>query len=777
MDATNPIAGHLDPSAGPAGRASVSMWNGGGLMQLVLDGAQDAFVAIDRGGRILAWNRAAERTFGWSKPEVLGKQMAELIIPERLRAAHHAGFERRLERDTGPVLDRRIELDAMRRDGSEFPVELALSSIEVDGDRLFCGFLHDISERRAAEAATRRLAAIVGTSDHAIISRTVDGTISTWNAAAEGIYGYTADEIIGESILRLQAPGEEGGLPAQRELLEGRRVWDFETRELRKDGSLVDVCVSASPLIDDSGEVVGIASLVRDVTERKAAERAFREVQARFQRSFYAAPIGMALVATSGRFIEVNLALCGFLGRSADDLRSIDFQDLTHPDDAEIAAEQRRRVLAGESESFDAERRYVRADGSIVWGLLQASLLRDEDGEPMYFVVQVLDISARKEAREELQRYTEQLQELALTDPLSGLPSHRAFEIEVDRQLEGPLQPDRETSLVLLDVDGLGTINEREGRERGDQALRDVGSALSQITREGDFAARVGGDEFALLLPGSTEEEAREIATRVSESIASGEPGLGVSFGVAAWPHAGRTRDLLLLRADMDLYAAKPATRSAVASSTAPAVGSLDPAVSMQVERILAFAREHFGMEVAFLGELGSEVETFRAVIGGAKLGIEADGELELDGTFCQRMIDGRIGNVVSDTTADPEVASLPATTLAGVRSYIGVPVRLESQHFYGALCLLDGRVRGDLGERDVAMMDFLAELVGEILSRHEVEVATSRAARSGPDPTLISLAGRGAAALRPTPPGPGGLHGRGRSSRGRACAGAPARA
>ena len=335
MEATTPSNGVRSRAAGQK-RPVTSLWNGGGTLQLVLDTAQDAFIAMDVEGTIQAWNRAAEQTFGWARAEVIGRPLAEVVIPERLRAVHHASVERRLRLGEGPVLDRRIELEAMRRDGTEIPVELALSAIEVDGSKIFCGFLQEITERRAGEAESRRLAAIVETSDNAIISRTVDGTITTWNAAAERIYGYRAEEIIGESILRLRARGEESGTREQRELLAGRRVRDFETRERRKDGGLVDVVVSASPLLDESGEVVGIASIARDVTEERAAERSFRDVQARYQASFYAAPTGMALVDTDGRFIEVNLAICSFLGRSPEDLKSLLFQTLTHPDDVVV---------------------------------------------------------------------------------------------------------------------------------------------------------------------------------------------------------------------------------------------------------------------------------------------------------------------------------------------------------------------------------------------------------------------------------------------------------
>lgn len=132
-------------------------------LERLFEAALDAVIAMDSAGAVAAWNRTAEKVFGWSRPEVLGRQLADIIIPEHLRAAHYAGLQRYHAIRTGPVINNRIEVPAMRRDGSEFPVELTVIPLRLEGEEIFYAFLRDITERKRAErmAAQRALEAQV----------------------------------------------------------------------------------------------------------------------------------------------------------------------------------------------------------------------------------------------------------------------------------------------------------------------------------------------------------------------------------------------------------------------------------------------------------------------------------------------------------------------------------------------------------------------------------------------------------------------------------------
>lgn len=237
----------------------------------------DAFVAMDSDGRITEWNRQAEAVFGWSRSEALGRIMSETIIPPALREAHHAGFQRFLATGEGPVLNRRVQMMALHRWGHEFPVELVITPLRLDRGHLFCAFIHDITERKKAEEARSRLAAIVEGCDDAIIGKTQDGVIVSWNPGAERLFGYTAAEVIGKPISILTPRGwTEESLRILDKTRHGEGVEHHETIRQRKDGRLVDVSLTISPIRDSKGRVVGASTIARDITERKRAEEALR---------------------------------------------------------------------------------------------------------------------------------------------------------------------------------------------------------------------------------------------------------------------------------------------------------------------------------------------------------------------------------------------------------------------------------------------------------------------------------------------------------------------
>ena len=478
--------------------------------------------------------------------------VAELIVPERFRDAHQRGLRRYLETGEPRVSAQRLELAALHRDGHELEIELTISSMGVGDATVFNAFLRDITARREAEREVSRLAVIVEASEDAIVSGSIDGTVTTWNAGAERLYGYTAEEMIGQPITRLLPSGDFSEVLELRErLCSGGRVRDFETRELHKDGHLIDVSVSMSPLTDEFGQVVGVASIVRDVSERKASERALIEAWERFQGAFVNAPMGMALVGLDGTFLSANRAFCELVGRSEKELNALGFQGVTHPDDLDADLELVARVLVGEIERFELQKRYLRPDGSIVWGLLCVSLVRDSDGEPVHFVRQVQDITARKEAEEELRRYSDHLNELALQDPLTGLRNYRDFHASLDRELERARRHGGEFSVVLLDFEGVAQINRARGHMEGDHVLREVGRVVAGACRASDSAARVGGSKLALVLPETGEQGAEEVTERVRQAVAEVEEELSLTHGIASWPAAGDSKELLLRRADL----------------------------------------------------------------------------------------------------------------------------------------------------------------------------------------------------------------------------------
>jgi diguanylate cyclase (GGDEF)-like protein/PAS domain S-box-containing protein len=197
-----------------------------------------------------------------------------------------------------------------------------------------------------------------------------------------------------------------------------------EYRFRHKDGSWRWVESAGTYLLDDP-HVKGVVVQTRDITERKRTEEALREAEERFRRSFHDAAIGMALVAPDGLFLRTNRSLCNMLGYREVELLGKTFQDITHPDDLDADLDQVRRMLVGEIRTYQMEKRYFHKEGQVVWALLSVSMVHDEEGEPLYFVSQIQDISERKRAEQKIraaeQRYrtlVEQIPAVTYIDPV-----------------------------------------------------------------------------------------------------------------------------------------------------------------------------------------------------------------------------------------------------------------------------------------------------------------------------------------------------------------------
>ena len=369
------------------------------LYRGILDNALDCIITMDANGRVLEFNPAAERIFGYTREEAIGAELAELIIPARMREQHRRGLARFLETGEGPVIGKRIEIDGLRKDGSEICVELAITALKIDSSPVFTAYLRDISDRRRAEGerekfvalveqtddfigmgsldgniiyvnragcrlvgldpakapgtpiaavhpekwwvklrdeifpavaggeknwlgeaqlrnvqtnepidvlmniftvrhavtggvicyatvmrditdrkraeeASRHLAAIVQSSDDAIVSKDLNGTITSWNAGAERVYGYNAAEMLGKPIQILIPPeryNEEPGILER--IRRGEFIEHYETVRRRKDGRMINVSLSVSPIKTADGRVIGASKIARDITERVLRDR------------------------------------------------------------------------------------------------------------------------------------------------------------------------------------------------------------------------------------------------------------------------------------------------------------------------------------------------------------------------------------------------------------------------------------------------------------------------------------------------------------------------
>lgn len=245
-----------------------------GLNRALLDAALDCIITMDETGHVLEFNAAAQRVFGFSRDQAVGQELASLIIPPELRDRHRAGLRRYLETGEGPVLGQRLEVQALRADGSEILVELAITALRVGNQPVFVAYLRDITARNMGEEASRRLAAIIESSDDAIITKDLNGIITSWNTAAERLFGYRPEEIIGKpvtTLIPLDRHHEEPHILGR--IRQGDRIDHYETVRRRKDGTLFNISVTVSPLKDENGKVIGASKIARDISDRVRNEQ------------------------------------------------------------------------------------------------------------------------------------------------------------------------------------------------------------------------------------------------------------------------------------------------------------------------------------------------------------------------------------------------------------------------------------------------------------------------------------------------------------------------
>jgi diguanylate cyclase (GGDEF)-like protein/PAS domain S-box-containing protein len=323
------------------------------------------------------------------------------------------------------------ELYGRRRDGSEFPVEISLGPLESeDGTLLISSAIRDITERRRGELEASFFTAVVESSRDAIIGTDLDGVITSWNPGAERLYGYTAPEICGRSVLILVPPGQGDDLP---EILRRARdqVDDIETVRVRKDGTQVDVALTVSKIRDRDDTVIGASTIARD--------------------------IGVRL------------------------------------------------------------------------------------------------------------RYQQQLRFLAEHDALTGARNRRRFELDISEQVGRAKRYGERASLILIDADRFKQINDTYGHRTGDRALQDIAAALKRRMRDTDTVARIGGDEFAVLLPYADAAQAGAVAADLRQVIGectidvADRPRLrlSVSIGVVQINQDTVSDEAILAQADAAMYADK----------------------------------------------------------------------------------------------------------------------------------------------------------------------------------------------------------------------------
>jgi two-component system CheB/CheR fusion protein len=423
-------------------------------LRVTLASIGDAVISTDREGQVTFMNPVAEELTGWRQEEALRRPLKDIfkIINEETRKPIEDPVAKVLQE--GVIVGLANHTVLIARDGTERPIDDSAAPIQDSQGNILGVILifRDVTERRRAEEANLRLAAIVESSDDAIIGKTLDGIIMSWNAGAERIFGYSAEEVIGRHISILAPPERVDEIPKILERIRsGERVDHYETVRRRKDGQRIMISLTVSPIRDATGQIIGVSKIARDITERKRAEEELRKSEEQLRAIFNQTTVGIAQTDLTGRFLFVNQRYCEIVGRPMEEVLNLRMQDLTHPDDLPDTLVLFERMVAG-GPTFVTEKRYVRPDGSYVWVSSSMSVIKDPQGHPQSAIGIIQDITDRKKAEEALQeanrRKDEFLAMLAheLRNPLAPISNTLKL-----IQLRGTQDPVLKRSLDIMD--------------------------------------------------------------------------------------------------------------------------------------------------------------------------------------------------------------------------------------------------------------------------------------------------------------------------------------
>jgi two-component system cell cycle sensor histidine kinase/response regulator CckA len=367
----------------------------------LLEAAPDAIVVVNQPGTIVLVNDQAEKLFGYCRDELIG-QPAEILVSQGFRGQHSDQHSRFVavppERPT--VVG--MELFGLRKDGSEFPAEIRLSPLATKEGILVSSAIRDISARSRTEEDLRRLASIVACSDDAIIGKTLEGIITSWNAGAERMYGYSANEAIGKSVSILVPVNRPDEIPKVLERLKRGEIVDhFETLRVRKNGEEFHIEITVSPIRDAMERVVGASASCRDISERKRTHIAIREERDRAQQYLDIADVILLALDLEGRITLLNRKGCSMLGWEERELLGRNWMDTCLPSRTQdVLRRSFHNLLAGDLSYI--ENPVVTKSGEermICWRNAQ---LRDGAGCIIGTLSSGEDITERKRAEQNL---------------------------------------------------------------------------------------------------------------------------------------------------------------------------------------------------------------------------------------------------------------------------------------------------------------------------------------------------------------------------------------
>jgi diguanylate cyclase (GGDEF)-like protein/PAS domain S-box-containing protein len=531
------------------------------LTQFLLDRAGEGAFWADPKGRFFYVNEAACSMTGYTREEMLAMGVEDILPPEK--RSLFLDLARQI-REEGPFT---FEVVHLRKDGGLFPAEVTLNHLSYQGREYYCAFARDITGRQRVEAALReseeRYHGLFEGVPVGLYRTTPAGRMLDANSALVRTLGYPSLEALLETNVGDIYLDPEERRRWQRMMTEGSgSVQSFEAAVRCFDGAVIWVRFTARAVRGEGGEILRYEGALEDVTDRRRAEEGLRASEERFRSLVQNASDLISILDPDGVVRYESPSHRRVLGSEPEEHAGRSLLDLVHAEDRPAVEEALRQLLASPGEIVTFEHRLCHRDGS--WRVIE-STASNLLAQPAVagIVLNSHDVTDRKRAEEKLLHD-------ALHDDLTGLPNRALFMDRLRQSMErSRREPERMTAVLFLDLDQFKIVNDSLGHLVGDELLIQISAAIALALRPSDTIARVGGDEFAILLEGGRDVgDAVRVADRIHErleaplNLGGHEVFVTASLGIAVHtPEYERPEDLLR-DADTAMYRAKASGRA-----------------------------------------------------------------------------------------------------------------------------------------------------------------------------------------------------------------------
>ncbi len=400
--------------------------------EVTLSSIGDAVITTDVEGLVTFMNPVAEQMTGWTLAEAKGRKMADVfkIVSEETGEPSPEPVARVLA--TGTVIGLANHTALVDRRGQMKAIEDSAAPIRGASGKIVGVVIvfHDVTERRRADETRLRLAAVVESSDDAILTKTLEGVISSWNEGAARMFGYTAEETIGRPVTMLMPPdyvNEEPGILER--LRRGERIDHYETVRRRKDGTLLDISLTVSPIRDGSGRIIGASKIARDITERKRAQAALQKSAEEFRQLADSMPQIVWTARPDGTVDYVNRRWYEYTGSQPNDGAEREWVSLLHAEDrSRCAVLWEDSVRTGRP--FEVEYRVRNRAGEHRWHLGRALPVRNDAGEVVRWYGSTTDIHEQRVTAEALR------EEYSIVEQLNAVSRALATELDLEKVVQ-----------------------------------------------------------------------------------------------------------------------------------------------------------------------------------------------------------------------------------------------------------------------------------------------------------------------------------------------------